>query len=455
MVLILAKASPAITALIALISFCVNEYRLHSEKYSNIKINDLKAIIDKLEKEEERPKREILNSQYNRLLSSILENSARERYYELYGLENKLNLGYFTRFVCGMLVGAMFLNFCIVILILIGCIPKDYLKKIINIKITMNENDLNNLQNNLAGGFFVSVYLLAILFLVVVLVGNAKGTKNFLRKNFNEDIHDSYRYRYRYHCEVLADDSLKKSLALAEKRKKQHRFRKLLTVVGGMLYSILLCIIIYLPINNKQFSAWRMPVLLPFVCLNVGIVLIFFGTLLQKFTRKHIRFATLPKIKTVESRNKRWHEDKDKEEYFLKVIEYIARSRDSVLYIGSEDVENSVPSHYINLVSTSYEYMNIEKLKWDHKSPKMSSYGTIIIDFIVLPDLSEYRVLETVGSLLKFDGELFVRRRKVRGKKAKEKLKTDKKTIEKLSDVAYFPTELERYQMLGFRKNEN
>lgn len=128
------------------------------------------------------------------------------------------------------------------------------------------------------------------------------------------------------------------------------------------------------------------------------------------------------------------------------------------MYIGSEDVDNSIPSHYINLVSTSYEYMNIEKLKWDHESPKMSFYGTIIIDFIVLPDLPdlpEYRVLETMGSLLKLDGELFVRIRKVRRKKAKEKLETDKKTIEEIGNVAYFPTALEHYQMFGFRKNGN
>ena len=60
-----------------------------------------------------------------------------------------------------------------------------------------------------------------------------------------------------------------------------------------------------------------------------------------------------------------------------------------------------------------------------------------------------------MSSLLKPDGELFVRIKKVKGKGAKEKLEVNKKTIEKLGDVAYFPTELELYQMFGFRKNVN
>ena len=452
-------AAPAITAIVALIKFCVGEYRLHNNSNinnSNIKrLNDLKAIIDKLEKES--PGKGILNSRYNRLLNSISENSARERYYELYELENenKPNFGYFTYFVFGMLAGATFLN--LFITILIALIPKDCLKKIINIKITMNENDLNNLRNTLCGVFFVSVILLILMILVVVFVGNAKGTKKFMRENFNEDIHDSYRYRYHNYYKVLTDDSLKKSLALAEEREKQRKCRQYWTGAGGVLYIFLSYITFYLAINGIDERLSLLKIIFVFSTFSIGLIIILDGLFL-KFIKKFIRFSTLPKIKTVESENKGWHEDKDKEKYFLKLIEYIAQSRDSVLYIGSEDVDNSIPSHYINLVSTSYEYMNIEKLKWDHESPKMSFYGTIIIDFIVLPDLPdlpEYRVLETMGSLLKLDGELFVRIRKVRRKKAKEKLETDKKTIEEIGNVAYFPTALEHYQMFGFRKNGN
>ena len=48
-VIIITTAASAITAIVALIRFCVDEYRLHNN--SDIKsLNDLKAIKDKLEK---------------------------------------------------------------------------------------------------------------------------------------------------------------------------------------------------------------------------------------------------------------------------------------------------------------------------------------------------------------------------------------------------------------------
>ena len=186
--------------------------------------------------------------------------------------------------------------------------------------------------------------------------------------------------------------------------------------------------------------------------LSIGLI-IFLDELFLKFIKKFIRFPTLPKIKTVESENKRWHEDKDKEKYFHKLIEYIAQSRNSVLYIGSEDVKNSIPSRYIDLVSTSYRYMSIEELEQNYESLKKDFYGTIVIDSTILPDHA--RVLGLMSPLLKPDGELFIRIEKLRGKEAKEELEVDKKTIEEIGNVAYFPTELEPYQMFGFRKNGN
>ena len=74
----------AIPPIVKLIKFCVDEYRHHnnSDIKSDIKsLNDLKVIIDKIDKseKEESPERGILNSRYNRLLNSISENSARER----------------------------------------------------------------------------------------------------------------------------------------------------------------------------------------------------------------------------------------------------------------------------------------------------------------------------------------------------------------------------------------
>lgn len=340
--------------------------------------------------------------------------------------------------------------------------PKDCPMQIINDnKVAMDKIDLDATvdKNNLAGGLFLSSYVLMIAVLVVLFIGNAISTKKFIRKNFNEDIHDSYHYRYHYYYKVLTDDSLKKSLALAEKREKQHKCGKRWAVAGSALYILLLYCYFYLAFNDidERWSGWRGAIVGIFLLLNLDIVLIiFFGIPFQKFIRKYMRFPTLPKIRTVESENERWHRDEDKEEYFQKLIEYIARSRDHVLYIGSYAQSCSVPSHYIDLVSTSYSYMSIEEFEQNHESfesLKKDFYGTIIIDSTILPDHDW--VLETMSSLLKPDGELFVRIKKVKGKGAKEKLEVDKKTIEKLGDVAYFPTELELYQMFGFRKNED
>lgn len=95
----------------------------------------------------------------------------------------------------------------------------------------------------------------------------------------------------------------------------------------------------------------------------------------------------------------------------------------------------------------------IEELEQNYESLKKDFYGTIVIDSTILPDHA--RVLGLMSPLLKPDGELFIRIEKLRGKEAKEELEVDKKTIEEIGNVAYFPTELEPYQMFGFRKNGN
>lgn len=472
-VIIITTAASAITAIVALIRFCVDEYRLHNN--SDIKsLNDLKAIKDKLEKKS--PERGILNNRYNRLLNSISENSARERYYELYKLENenKLNPGYFFLFFCSMFIGAAFLNLVIGFIIgstetlrgkaifnfvnrlIVTTKPKDCPMKIINDAMDKIDREVTWDKDNLVGMLILSFFIILIMLLVVLFVENTIRTRSLCVKSFNEDIRDSYRYRYRYCCEVLTDDSLKKSLALAEKREKQRKCGKYWTFAGGVLYIFLSYITFYLAINDidERWSLLKIIIESFFVVLTLSIgLIIFLDELFLKFIKKFIRFPTLPKIKTVESENKRWHEDKDKEKYFHKLIEYIAQSRNSVLYIGSEDVKNSIPSRYIDLVSTSYRYMSIEELEQNYESLKKDFYGTIVIDSTILPDHA--RVLGLMSPLLKPDGELFIRIEKLRGKEAKEELEVDKKTIEEIGNVAYFPTELEPYQMFGFRKNGN
>lgn len=390
------------------------------EKINSVKtLSELKAAINGLKLKKGSLERKILDKRYNRLLSESLENSTRRRYYELTKILNPNDtpfLGYISCFILGVLCGAI-ISLCPVMFFSVEEKYKEYM------------------------GLLLLLLIIVVLPLIIFTVDRQVYSKAVWRKSFDKDICDSYHYRNHYYPITLSDKSLNKSFELVIWREKQRKKWKVKFGIFGFLFVLFPCLALITSLRGIFLLLW--------ICLVLVI------------PNVHApKKETLPEIKTVESENERWYRDKDKEGYFYKLIEYIAHSRDSVLYIGPYAQSCSIPSHYIDLVSTSYTYMSIEELKRNHKSLEKGFYGTIIIDFIVLPDLpdlSEYRVLETVGSLLKFDGELFVRRRKVRGnkrKKAKEKLETDKKTIEKLSDVAYFPTELEQYQMLGFRKNE-
>lgn len=396
------------------------------EKISSVKtLSELKTTIDGLERGS--PEKEILDRHYNRLLSGNLENAAKKRYYELAKTLNPNNapfLGYVSCFIFGVLA-ALF-----IFLIVCGYfIKKEYEAYI--------------------GLLFL---LLAVVFLITILASLRVYPKKVWSKSFDKDIRDSYHYRNHYYSTILLDKSLNKSLELVIWREKQRKRWKIGLGISGFLSVLFPCLMFVFALN----SSWGWSLLFFVLSFILIVLLLIVAAFSLAPTSVAPQKEALPKIETVESENEKWHEDKNKEKYFHKLIEYIARSRDHVLYIGSYAQSCSVPSHYIDLVSTSYSYMSIEELEQNHESfesLKKDFYGTIIIDSTILPDHDW--VLETMSSLLKPDGELFVRIKKVKGKGAKEKLEVDKKTIEKLGDVAYFPTELELYQMFGFRKNED
>ena len=394
------------------------------EKISSVKtLSELKTTIDGLEKGS--PEKEILDRHYNRLLSGNLENAAKKRYYELARTLNPNNaplLGYVSCFIFGVLAALS------IFLIVCGYfIKKEYEAYI--------------------GLLFL---LLVVVFLITFSASLRVYPKKVWSKSFDKDIRDSYHYRNHYYSTILSDKSLNKSLELVIWREKQRKRWKIGLGISGFLSVLFPCLMFVFALN----SSWGWSLLFFVLSFILIMLLLIVAAFSLAPTSAAPRKEALPEIKTVESENKRWYEDKDKEKYFHKL--HKLKLHKLIEYIGSYAQSCSVPSHYIDLVSTSYSYMSIEELEQNHESfesLKKDFYGTIIIDSTILPDHDW--VLETMSSLLKPDGELFVRIKKVKGKGAKEKLEVDKKTIEKLGDVAYFPTELELYQMFGFRKNVN
>ena len=366
--------------------------------------------------------KDVLERQKARLIKDDLVCFARESYYEDANKQsdnNKPCFGHLCYFIFGLLSGFFIGSF------FYACLTK----------------------NNFSEGLEIiskALVIASFIFVITFLSSSYLYPLIFWYKGFRQDIQKPYNYRQHYNSEILGEDSFSKSLKLNKIRDKQRMRSKKYSFVLGVLGMGVLMAGVICNVKNATTEWW---VGLVFAVI---IIIIFFLVYLGRF----LKMANFPEIGTVENENKNreWDEDKDKEKYFLKLIEYIAQSRDSVLYIGSKDVDNSVPSHYIDLVSTSYSYKSIEEFEQNHESLKKDFYGTIVIDSTILPD--HVGVLGLMSPLLKPEGELFIRIEKVRGKKAKEELEADKKTIEEIGNVAYFPTELELYQMFGFRKKK-
>ncbi|MFY4635628.1 hypothetical protein ACOVJL_02030 [Scardovia wiggsiae] len=240
----------------------------------------------------------------------------------------------------------------------------------------------------------------------------------FWHRSFRTDIQKPYLYREHYYEEVLGrcrENSFENSFKLIKLRETQRKGWKFGFFLLGIANSIgVLC-------TESLPHTWST---LSFVFLTVSVFILLWCF---AFCPK---MGKLPKIKTVESENKEWCEDKGKKEYFYKLVEHIAQSRDSVLYIGSANVKNNVPLHYIDLVSTGCKYMNKEDFENEKKDLKESSYGTIIMDFStwttderdissgVLEELKEKEIV----SFLKPDGELFIGTKEINKAKSREEL---------------------------------
>lgn len=386
--------------------------------------NDNSERIERIERRINSSKgteKDVLEKQKARLIKDDLVVFARESYYEdanKQSSDNKPCFGYLFYFISGLLLGFW-----------IGCI--------FYVCLTVNDpyKRLWNILKALVIALFIGV--------IICLSSSYLYPLVFWYRGFCQDIQKPYYYRQHYYSEILDEDSFGKSLKLNKIRDKQRMRSKIFFFVLGVLsMGVLMTAVILQKLSIKCIPIWSILVFVVLIII-IGLIVVCY---------KAPKIADFPKIKTVESENKNreWDEDKEKEEYFYKLVEYIAQSRDSVLYIGSEDVDNSVPSHYIDLVSTSYTYKSIGK----YESLEKDVYGTIIIDSTILSLPDHNRVLGTMSSLLKSDGELFVKIEKVKGKGAKEKLETDKETIEMIGKVAYFSTELEQYQMFGFRKKK-
>lgn len=431
------------------------------EKINSVKtLSELKAAINGLKLKEGSLERKILDKRYNRLLSESLENSTRRRYYELTKILNPNDvpiIGYVSSLIFGVLGALALLCFCI-----LSSIKEEYKKYLV-----------------------LFIFILILVFLITFSASLRVYSKKVWSKSFDKDIRDSYHYRNHYYPIILSDKSLNKSLELVIWREKQRKIYKILFGISGVLSVLFPCLMFVCALKNSW--GWS---LLFFLLSLILIMVLLLVVAFSLFPTSALKKETLPGVKTVESENKRWYEDKDKEKYFHKLIEYIARSRDSVLYIGPEDVKNSIPSHYIGLVSTSYRYMSIENLKRDNKSLKKASYGTVIVDFNNLPineiPKENIEILGKISLLLKPDGELFIKSGEknepkwrilidiLRILKLKKRwfrpydfyliimapkiaLEYKRKALEisMNNTVKYFPTELELYQTFGFRKNGN
>ncbi|MFC2496539.1 MAG: hypothetical protein ACFNP6_05140, partial [Scardovia wiggsiae] len=432
------------------------------EKINSVKtLSELKAAINGLKLKEGSLERKILDKRYNRLLSESLENSTRRRYYELTKILNPNDvpiIGYVSSLIFGVLGALALLCFCI-----LSSIKEEYKKYLV-----------------------LFIIILIIVFFITFLASLRVYSKKVWSKSFDKDIRDSYHYRNHYYPIILSDKSLNKSLELVICREKQRKVWKIGFGISGFLSVLFPWLTVVFALKNKGDAAFSF-FALSFVLI---IILLMVAAFSLAPTSAAPQKETLPKIETVESENEKWHEDKNKEKYFHKLIEYIAQSRDSVLYIGSKGVDNSVPSHYIDLVSTSYRYMSIENLKRDNKSLKKASYGTVIVDFNNLPineiPKEDIEILGKISLLLKPDGELFIKSGEknepkwrilidtLRVLKLKKRwfrpydfyliimapkiaLEYKRKALEisMNNTVKYFPTELELYQTFGFRKNGN
>lgn len=412
--------------------------------------NDNINVLDELERIEGRinnsngVEREIREEQRKEILGKDLFISTKKAYYGAMRKKNdQLLLGYIFCYFFGILLSLWLYS-------ITYCLINDRIMKGI-----CNKIDL----------ILLCTLVVVLLIFFMVWVSFHLYRWCFWHRSFRADIQEPYFYLGHYYEEVLArcrKNSFENSFKLIRLRETQRKGWKVGFFLIGMgnVAGVLCVRPVLKPFQSKNLSQPSNIIIIWIILELVYNILV----LVYYYLRFCPKMGELPKIKTVESKNKnekKWRKDKGREEYFYELVKRIAQSRDSVLYIGSADAEDSVPSHYIKLVSTNYKYMSRKAFESEKNGLKKSSYGTIIMDFstrpVYTPDKGDIsiEVPEGIASFLKPDGELFIGTKEIRETKDHKKLINDIKS--KLKSVEPFQTDFipkSEYQVFGYRKTK-